>query len=89
MLEINDGTAHLDGSLEHATVPGLLEQLADKLDNIKRIDLTKVTRSDSSGIALLLELTRLSPGTLGIDNMPAQMQAVARLCGVAELLERH
>lgn len=53
------------------------------------IDLSGVSRSDSSGLALLIEWMRLSKKT-GLDiqfqNIPQQMQNIAKVCGVADKL---
>ena len=49
--------AALTGELSFASVPAALDQ-ADALIADGQIDLSGVTRTDSAGLALLLELTR-------------------------------
>jgi anti-anti-sigma regulatory factor len=53
------------------------------------IDLAGVTRSDSAGLALLIEWLRESEQlgkTITFLNMPAQMQSIARVCGLDGIL---
>jgi ABC-type transporter Mla MlaB component len=53
------------------------------------IDLAGVTRSDSAGLALLIEWLRESERqgrTITFLNMPAQMQSIARVCGLDGIL---
>ena len=54
------------------------------------IDLARVTRSDSAGLALLLELTRRarrSGGSLKLQNAPPQLRKLAAFFGLDELLQ--
>jgi ABC-type transporter Mla MlaB component len=53
------------------------------------IDLAGVTASDSSGLALLIEWLSVAKGasrTLRFENIPSQLQQLARLSEVEELL---
>ena len=53
------------------------------------IDLVGVTASDSSGLALLIEWLSVAKGAsrvLRYDNIPTQLQQLARLSEVEELL---
>ena len=54
-----------------------------------RVDLSGVTRSDSAGLALLVEWLREAERrykAITFVNMPAQMQSIARVCGLDEML---
>lgn len=54
-----------------------------------RLDLAGVTHSSSAGLALLLDWLRVAQGagkTLHIDNMPDDMAALARVCGLNAVL---
>ena len=79
------------GSLEFATVTGLLPLGAAAIQDghAAIIDLSGVTGSDSSGLALLIEwlsVAKVSRRTLRYENMPAQMRQLADLSEVEELL---
>ena len=74
------------GELSFATAPALLRSL----DAAARIDLGGVTRCDSAGLALLLELTRRARTrgvTLSLGNANEQLLGLARFFGVDSLLK--
>jgi len=55
------------------------------------IDLRGVTGSDSAGMAVLLDWlasAKQSGRSLQFSNLPAQLQELARICDVLELLEK-
>jgi phospholipid transport system transporter-binding protein len=52
----------------------------------RTVDLQEVTRSDSAGLALLLELLRLAGHPLAFHNPPAQLSHIAQLSGLSEIL---
>jgi phospholipid transport system transporter-binding protein len=90
--ETGHGSWLLVGDLSFTTVPVLKDKLdmrsAADLPGM-RIDLAGVTRSDSAGLALLIEWLRESE-RLGKNitflNMPVQMQSIARICGLQGIL---
>ena len=89
--ETGHGSWMLVGDLSFATVPALRDGLDIGSTDRPRIsiDLAGVTRSDSAGLALLVEWLRESERlgkTITFLNMPAQMQSIARVCGLAEML---
>lgn len=76
----------LSGELTLATVNAGLR--AVKLDGTT-LDLAQVTRADSAGIALLLELTRRAKATgntLKIENANEQIRGLIRFFGVDSVL---
>lgn len=85
----------LEGALSFESLPGVLAEsekyatrpdLPDKLT----IDFAKVTMVDSSAVALLLEWRRQALArakTLEFVNLPSNLMALARLYGVAELID--
>ena len=85
----------LEGALSFESLPGVLAEsekyaarpdLPDKLT----IDFAKVTTVDSSAVALLLEWRRQAEArskTLEFVNLPSNLMALARLYGVAELID--
>ena len=85
----------LEGALSFESLPGVLaesERYAARADLPDRltIDFTKVTTVDSSAVALLLEWRRQAASrgkTLEFANLPANLMALARLYGVAELID--
>lgn len=85
----------LQGPLSFETVPGVLVE-SDKyaartdLPDALTIDFAQVTHVDSSAVALLLEWLRRAKRrgkTLAFVNLPANLLALARLYGVAELIQ--
>ena len=66
-------------------------KMLEKIDiRIIRIDLAGVTRAESAGLALLLEWQRVAEQrgtTIAYVNMPAQMQSMAAVCGLEEILQ--
>jgi phospholipid transport system transporter-binding protein len=86
------GSWLLVGDLSFTTVPALRGGLDMKSANRSRlsIDLAGVTRSDSAGLALLIEWLRESERlgkTVTFMNMPVQMQSIARVCGLDGILQ--
>jgi phospholipid transport system transporter-binding protein len=85
------GRAQVIGSLHFTTVSALLPAGADAIEKSEAlvIDLAGVTHSDSAGLALLIEWLSLAKGvnrTLRYENIPSQVQQLARLSEVEELL---
>ncbi len=85
------GRSRLVGSLHFTTVSPLLSAGIDAIDggNADVIDLAAVTASDSSGLALLIEwlsVAKQAGKTLRYENIPAQLQQLARLSEVEALL---
>ena len=80
-------TWQLSGELDVNTVTVLLKAFSQHSQKPQAIDLSAVTRTDSAGLALLLELKRLTKqSALTLHNMPQQMSQLAQVNGVAELL---
>jgi phospholipid transport system transporter-binding protein len=89
--EIGHGSWKLAGDLSFATVLALNDTLDIASTDRPRIsiDLAGVTRSDSAGLALLIEWLRESERrgkSITFLNMPAQMQSIARVCGLDGIL---
>lgn len=79
------------GSLDLETVASLRLQGFGLLDGQGELvfDLGKVERSDSAGLALLLEWVREAQrrgSKIRFRNMPPQMSAIARTSGLDKLL---
>jgi phospholipid transport system transporter-binding protein len=79
------------GSLHFTTVSALLPLGVEAIDGGRAavIDLAGVTGSDSSGLALLIEwlsVAKCAGHALRYDNIPSQLQQLARLSEVEELL---
>ena len=91
-FEVLDGErSRVVGLLEFATVTHLLPLGNAAIDSghASVIDLGGVTGSDSSGLALLIEwlsVARAANRSLRYENMPAQLDQLARLSEVEELL---
>ncbi len=83
----DQNTWQLSGELDVTNVAVLLKDFSRQEPKPQLIDLSAVTRTDSTGLALLLELKRLAnQSTLNLQNMPQQMLQIAKVNGVAEFL---
>lgn len=81
----------IGGEMVMDTVPPMLKQAKQLLNDADKIevDLQQVTRSDSSGLALLIDLMRHANGSVKevrFRNMPKQMLAIANASGLEEFL---
>jgi phospholipid transport system transporter-binding protein len=79
------------GVLHFTTVSSLLPEGVAAIEGGRAavIDLANVTSSDSSGLALLIEWLSVAKGagrSLRFENIPSQLQQLARLSEVEELL---
>ena len=88
---LDGGRARVSGSLHFTTVSPLLTAgvAAIKGGRADVIDLAGVTASDSAGLALLIEwlsVAKSAGGTLRFENIPSQLQQLARLSEVEEML---
>jgi len=80
--------ARLEGELCFATVPGWLKQ-AERLVAAGTLDLSAVSRVDSAGLALLLELDRASRARgapLKIRGAGEQVRRLAAFFGLEPIL---
>lgn len=84
----------LTGELNFATAPQALAQAGAAVGAAGTpaplvLDLSGVTRTDSAGLALLLELTRAAQARgakLQIEKPPPQLRKLAEFFGLDELL---
>ncbi|MBZ0070388.1 MAG: STAS domain-containing protein [Gammaproteobacteria bacterium] len=91
MRRAPDGRLLLAGELSFATVPRLWETSRNLLreDGDLHIDLKDVQRSDSAGLALLVEWMRVARQLgkpIEFLNIPAQMLAIARVSSLDQIL---
>lgn len=80
--------AQLEGELNFARVPALYAQ-ADALGQTSPLDLSRVTRADSAGLALLLEISRRASARgleLKLTGAPQQLTALATFFGLGAVL---
>ena len=89
-----NGRLEIRGELSFASVPALWGACrtrclaGDAID----VDLGRVSRSDSAGLALLIEWLReaqRSGASLRFFNIPAQMLEMARVSGLDQILPLH
>ena len=80
------------GELNMTTVPQLMQDMSGVLKadvDTKTIDLAEVSRSDSAGLALLLEWIAQSNHnntSITFKNLPEQMQAIIKVSGLETLI---
>ena len=88
----NEHVYRIIGELNMSTVPELLEMMSSLLDGAGQervIDLAEVSRSDSAGLALLLDWMSQAQQkniSLSFKNLPAQMQAIIKISGLDSLI---
>jgi len=85
------GRFRLEGELSFETVPALVPRGGDLFaaGGEVSLDLAQVARADSAGVALLIEWRREAQRrgrNIRFENIPPQMQAIARLSHVDQLL---
>jgi phospholipid transport system transporter-binding protein len=91
-FEVSEGgRSHVLGSLHFTTVSAMFAAGVAAIDDGRAevIDLAGVTGSDSSGLALLIEwlsVAKAAGRALKFENIPSQLQQLARLSEVEELL---
>jgi phospholipid transport system transporter-binding protein len=88
---LDGGRARVAGSLHFTTVRALLSDGVKAITGGQAavIDLAGVTASDSAGLALLIEWLSVAKSAgrpLKFENIPSQLQQLARLSEVEELL---
>ena len=88
----NPGVFVLKGELNMQTVPQLRQQALQMLSGLTgkvSIDLSDVTRSDSAGLALLIDWMRLAQAQqleIQFQHLPQQMLQIARVSELEDLL---
>lgn len=92
-LDVSDGELRLSGELGFATVEAVLEAgrqaVIAMAGRTAVLDLTGVSKSDSAGLALVVDWLRAARGAqvaLELRGVPAQMTDIARLSGLGELM---
>lgn len=85
------GALRVEGELTFYNVPEVLKTSLATFAGSEalEVDLSGVTRSDSAGISLVLEWTRMAHKrnkSLRFTHVPAQMLSLARVGGVDTLL---
>lgn len=87
---LNDGNFLVSGVLDATTVTALLKRSSTLFagSSALQVDLSGVSESDSSGLALLLEWLRVARQKrqqIAFVNMPHQIEALARISEVEDL----
>lgn len=87
-----DGRYAVAGELSFDTVPAVWQETRDwfAAGGVSAVDLVGVTRADSAGLAMLLEWLREAQrrgGRVSFDHVPEQIRALARLTGLASVLD--
>lgn len=88
-----NGHYAIEGELNNQTVPEISKHLMRLISSVTgesiTLDLALVSRSDSAGVALLVEVMQLAKSanlTLVFINLPQQMQDIAGLSGLLDIL---
>ncbi len=86
------GIYTIEGELNMQSVPAVSKQLSELMlgeDKAFTLDLASVSRSDSAGVALLVEAMQLAKTaklTLLFSNLPQQMKDIAGISGLLDIL---
>ncbi|MCK4864771.1 MAG: STAS domain-containing protein [Gammaproteobacteria bacterium] len=88
-----EGIYAIEGELNMQTVPAVSKQLLDLISGVDgdtfTLDLALVSRSDSAGVALLVDAMQIANKTkctLLFSNLPQQMQDIAGISGLLDIL---
>jgi len=85
-----EGRYEISGELTFSTVPDVgRTALGEIADTPVQVDLAGITRVDSAGIALLIELirrVRKRGGDISLTHAPPQLMAIARVSGLDTVL---
>ena len=87
------GIIVIEGELNMQTVPDVSQQLKNILPKSNgaafTLDLAAVTRSDSAGVALLVEVMQIAKSAkleFHFSNLPGQMKDIAGVSGLLDIL---
>jgi phospholipid transport system transporter-binding protein len=88
---VSTSTRSVTGALTFETVPALYQNSSAWFDGAGDliVDLAQVERTDSAGLALLIEWSRRAQAanrTLRFANIPAQVQTLIRINGLQDAL---
>ena len=89
---LDDSRFVIKGELNMQTVPALAESARAMLAQAKgelNLDLSGVSRADSAGLVLLIDLQRLARQhhfTIGFSHLPEQLSQIMRLSELHEIL---
>ncbi len=93
ITEQSKGIYAIEGELNMQTVPAVSKQLLDLISGVDgdtfTLDLALVSRSDSAGVALLVDTMQIANKTkctLLFSNLPQQMQDIAGISGLLDIL---
>ncbi|WP_455202611.1 STAS domain-containing protein [Kaarinaea lacus] len=89
--QVEAGRFKMTGTLDFETVPVILQKSRELFSDCESLDIdfSAITRSNSAGLALLIEWmrnARASQQPIAFHHLPVQMQEIARLCGVEDAL---
>jgi phospholipid transport system transporter-binding protein len=93
-MTASSSTQTVAGALTFETVPDLYQSSASWFEGAGELtlDLAQVERTDSAGLALLIEWLRRAQAanrTLRFANIPAQVQTLIRINGLQDALLDH
>ena len=85
------GIYAVEGELNMQSVPAVSKQLFELMQKENQnliLDLSSVSRSDSAGVALLVEAMQLAKTnnlSLSLSNLPQQMKDIAEISGLLDI----
>lgn len=89
--DLGGGRWRLSGNLDFDTVGAVVGHPGARLEagDDVRVDLARLARTDSAGLALMVEWLREAQACnagIRFENVPPQLHALARVCGLENIL---
>ncbi|HET9122326.1 MAG TPA: STAS domain-containing protein [Acidiferrobacteraceae bacterium] len=88
-IHADAGLLRVTGDLTFATVPGLVQEVS-WASGVQTVDLSRVQKTDSAAVALLLEWSRQARahGGLRLEAIPERLRQLIEVHGVETLFQR-
>ena len=89
LIKSEQGLLKVRGEITHDSVDALVDAELSSENPVLQIDFSEVTRSDSSGLALMLHWMRNAKKQqfqLQFSNIPENLMALAKMCNLDDVL---
>lgn len=90
-ITLNNQTLYLSGELDFYNVMSVYQKSLNLFNNLSayQVDFSKLTSSDSAGIALIVEWLKLAKQhnkSIQLTNLSANLQSIVSVAGLGELI---
>lgn len=86
---LDNGVLTLGPEINFETVPDIWQMIKKQVSELHTIDMSQVQQFDSSAVALVIECKKLAKKSkykIEVKNVPADLLALAKVCGTEEML---